>query len=68
MPASYSNIDYNPKEVCPRAKRKQPKKNKNIFSIPNPKVFVPEQVERDNKDPEKEKKQQNIAKLKRQLA
>ena len=64
MPESLK-LDFNQKEVCERVQRKAPQKNKNIFHIPNPKVLVPEEMISKKRDPEKEKKIQNIQKLKR---
>ena len=57
MPPSYK-LDYNQKELCTKVQRKIPQKNQNIFKIPNPKKFVPEElILNKEKDPEKEKKQ-----------
>jgi len=40
----------------------------NMFNIPKPKEVKPEDLIKKKHDPEREKKQQNIIKLKKQLA
>ena len=70
LPESISTVPYNPNEICkkqPITKRKNPAQN--VFKIPRPKSPVDlENNDKKKVDPQKEKKQANIARLKKQLA
>ena len=70
IPESLGTVDFFQREISERVKVKQQKfSSANLFKIPNPKEILPGQLnQKAMRDPEKEKKQLNVMKLKKQLA
>jgi hypothetical protein len=60
-------LDFHPREICERVPFNK-KKSENPFHVKKYKELVPEEMDgKDCNDPEREKKQINIDKLKKQL-
>ena len=58
LPDSLSQVDFDPREVSEKQQYKQYKlTSKNIFRVPKPKEYVPEDLNsKQQRDPEREKK------------